>query len=352
MERPHGLLEDLLNVEVNTIIKPSMTAEKMPPLPFALLDIIEGYGHMLQVECGIDLEPYLRPSRECCWRRVQDEHARKTAEPDYGTKPDDQYDKDRDYLDEAKRAIPESPRPPTKASSDAPGYPAFEGELSFDGLADLWPAFKSSNHETFYKGDEPPPPGAFGEVGKRFAMDRVHNGWDTFERLRIAASREQANVPKDHEVVVWRIMGSCSRLKYLLQGLQQCPPRPGLLERVSARDKPYATLAELVPRTRHQLQGTLRHKRIPKLLPSDAQSMIRKVWEVGIEEVMVQTSVQVDGDVVTRLSEQLFTARLAAQRETILETHRRSVEAGLSHWEALVNVALKFMGGVINSLTR
>lgn len=42
----------LLNIEVNTIIRDAMTAEQMPSVPHALLDIAEGYADVL---CGLGI---------------------------------------------------------------------------------------------------------------------------------------------------------------------------------------------------------------------------------------------------------------------------------------------------------
>ena len=50
-ERAQSLLRrvasDLLTIEVNTIIKPCMTARKMPPPPVALFDIADNYSGFL-----------------------------------------------------------------------------------------------------------------------------------------------------------------------------------------------------------------------------------------------------------------------------------------------------------------
>ena len=71
MERTDGIFEDLLNIEVNTIVKHSMTAEKMPPLPFALLDIISDYGNAL-AELRVEIKPYFEKSRAQCWTQCPD----------------------------------------------------------------------------------------------------------------------------------------------------------------------------------------------------------------------------------------------------------------------------------------
>ena len=42
------ILPDLFGIEVNTVVKDRMTAEKMPSLPFAFHDIIRQYGGKLE----------------------------------------------------------------------------------------------------------------------------------------------------------------------------------------------------------------------------------------------------------------------------------------------------------------
>jgi hypothetical protein len=349
MERRYGMFEDLLNIEVNTIVKPSMTAEKMPPLPFALLDIIEEYGTKLQVELGIDLAPYLRPSAEACWRRIEEQEQRKHQEKDYGSQGEDKYDRHRNYLEEAQRTRARVPgQGPPRGERD------FAEQPTFDCLADLWPAFKTSYLAADHvdEGCEAPPVGAFGEVGASFLMDKVNNGWDTFERLRIATSMAPKDKIKDHEVTVARIISSCSRIKYLIQGLQQNPPNSKPRRRARG-DAAVAELHELIPKTRNQLlHGEVRHKNVPHLLRSEELGQVRKIWEVGTERVLMQTCVQIDGDVVTRISEQLFEPDMVPLREMIIDAHRRSVDVGLAHWRSLVEVAIELFSKVLGKLTR
>jgi hypothetical protein len=314
MERTDGIFEDLLNIEVNTIVKHSMTAEKMPPLPFALLDIIQDYGEALS-ELRIDLTPYFAPSRELCWGQMQGtEHEAKARE--------------------AYRVVHGSSKQPA------------EGEL-LDYVNDLWLVFAN---------ETPPPLAAEPTI---FSMSRIDNGWDTFERLRIAALDASEHISDGHpRVVINRIVGSCARLKYMVQGLQQRPPAsPEPLRSWRAR-KPstedpveYATLADLIPKTRNQLLSAgLRHKRIPRLLKSDDLALVRKAWEVGVECVLMQTCVQIDGDVLTRISEELLNECTVDKRGMIMEAHKRSVELGLSHWRALVQVAAELVGDAMRKL--
>jgi hypothetical protein len=55
-----GTARSLLNIEVNTIIRENMTAEPMPPLPHALLDIAGDYARELCAQ-GVNLPVYFTP---------------------------------------------------------------------------------------------------------------------------------------------------------------------------------------------------------------------------------------------------------------------------------------------------
>jgi hypothetical protein len=312
MERTDGIFEDLLNIEVNTIVKHSMTAEKMPPLPFALLDIISDYGSALSA-MRIDLTPYFAPSREQCWAHLSGTEHEAQARGCYAT-------------------------------VHGPSKQPAEGEL-LDYVNDLWPVF----------GKATPPPLAAEPIN--FSMSRMDNGWDTFERLRIAALDANQHIPEGHDrVVVSRIVGSCARLKYMIQGLQQRPPAAPEQTRSWRARKPddlvdHATLAELIPRTRNQLLSAgLRHKRVPRLLKSDDLATVRKAWEVGVECVLIQTCVQIDGDVVTRISEELLREGAVEKSGMIMDAHKRSVDIGLAHWRALVQVAAELVGSAFRKL--
>lgn len=331
MSEPHEIFADLLNVEVNTIVKQSMTAEKMPALPFALLDIVAEFAHVL-ADAGIDLRPYLQPSREECWDRI----AARSKREDRGQADDDEAQ--RDHIEEARatyRAVSGRDAPEDASRGGVPRYDA----ALFNCLPDLWPAFTGANAASEVPADSPCP----------FAMTRVHNGWDTFERLRIAALLAQPHLAAHHQILIARIAGSCSRLKYIIQGLEQRCRRPrrdlrGWLRMRAERGPAYATLEALIPKTRNELLGgELRHKRIPHLLRTEDLATVRKIWEVGTELVLVQTAVQIDGDVVTRISESLLSTEMAEVHALVLKAHHENVATGLSHWRALVEVAVELV---------
>jgi hypothetical protein len=72
--------------------------------------------------------------------------------------------------------------------------------------------------------------------------------------------------------------------------------------------------------------------------------MIRKMWEFGVEEVIVQTCISLDGDVVTRIDPQLL-AKPAELREVLLGVHRESTTISVRFWSGLVSVATSIVDG-------
>jgi hypothetical protein len=257
---PTQIFQDLLNLEVNTIIKHNMTAEKAPSVPMALVKICKEYANHLTA-LGVDLQPYLAPSKEDCCKRM--------------------------------------------------GLKLHE----FDEQTSLWKAFEQA-WVTAHDDASP------------FTMDLVHNGWDTFERLRIATKDALQHLPlaeRDRNMLL-RIAENCARLKHIVQGVQR------------HRNEKWE---QFIPKTAAQLAGT--HARIPLAdLDLEDRAAIRKIWEMGVEEVVAQTCVQIDGDVITRLSPQLVDSATAEVRALLLTIHRDSVGIGLQHWQFLADTAVKF----------
>ncbi|HLT39124.1 MAG TPA: hypothetical protein VK034_22725, partial [Enhygromyxa sp.] len=108
------ILGDLLTLEVNTIIKDGMTANKMPALPFALLDILAGYCGRLR-GLGLNLEPYFEIDRERLWLMLDEQAGH--GEP------------------RAKKLVGEAERAHQKLRGRAP-----EARIElYHYLTDLWP---------------------------------------------------------------------------------------------------------------------------------------------------------------------------------------------------------------------
>jgi hypothetical protein len=304
-----GILGDLLTLEVNTIIKDGMTAHKMPALPFALHDIIHGYAELLG-EFGVNLEPYFAEHDDTLWLRLAklaDAHDPKA--PVVG-KPASAYE----VIDAAERAY-------AKVNGRAAETSEQRRDL-FNYVTDLWPVLEQG---------EPSSP------TKRFSMAKVCNGWGSFERLRIAANEalDHRKLARADAVLLERIVGSCSRMKFIVQGLQRGGP---IGERWTA----------WIPKTRNELLMSELHSRGVPLdtLRPEHQAAIRKIWEVGTERIVAQTCIQIDGDVFTRISPALLEQHTEAVRAMILAGHRESIDTSLRYWKLLVDVAEKLVSGL------
>ncbi len=82
----------------------------------------------------------------------------------------------------------------------------------------------------------------------------------------------------------------------------------------------------------------------PDLTLSAAQvGLIRKVWEIGVERIVLQTVIHADGDITTRMAER-FSREF---NETILQIHNRSVDSSVGFWVSLVRTVGEMAGNLL-----
>lgn len=77
-------------------------------------------------------------------------------------------------------------------------------------------------------------------------------------------------------------------------------------------------------------------------------SSIRKAWELGVDPVVLQTVISLDGDVVTRIH-----ARYAsADYEPLLRCHEGSVAVAIRTWKELVGAAIDVLSRLFPTANR
>jgi len=76
------------------------------------------------------------------------------------------------------------------------------------------------------------------------------------------------------------------------------------------------------------------------------QLRIRRIWDVGTEEVIMQTVVQLNGDVVTRVTEAYATGDF----RILHEIHRDTVRVSLNMWKELVATVAEFFSDLVKGL--
>ncbi len=275
---------DLTKIEVNTVYKDGMTGRKMPWFPHALIDIAQGYVGALE-RMG------MRPAGL-----------------------------------QGLLALDEPVREAGEKSDQAAIHPQRRAALAASGAA------RSTD---------------------------IDNGWDTFDKLRWAAALMLGEVdqaaaggrasryrlqPGDVSIVL-RIRGNCDQVKAVLERLRKDPAWMPFLW-----DTPPATIAQQRPtgkgKTRYQLiAADMPTKNLPRLDAEDA-TRIRKVWEVGVERIVAQTVIQIDGDVITRIQEGLNDQ----QMRNLMQVQQSGVDTGVRYWSTLLDIAERLIDGLASKL--
>jgi hypothetical protein len=78
-----------------------------------------------------------------------------------------------------------------------------------------------------------------------------------------------------------------------------------------------------------------------ELLP-DEIVVLRKAWELGIEDIVLQTVIQLDGDVIHRVQRQYSDG----QHADLLAIHDMAIRTSVTYWKTLVDLVGEFAGGV------
>jgi hypothetical protein len=160
---------------------------------------------------------------------------------------------------------------------------------------------------------------------------QVHSGdWQTFAILRRVARVCEAvrhepavrySLHPEHDTIIDRIISNCDQLKGILLGLDQ----PEM-----AIDQQVVALAEM------------NREPFPHFSP-DAIVKLRKIWEIGVDTVAMQTVIQIDGDVISRIQ----AGRDDAQTRILNDIHNSAVDVSFKHWTFLVQLAESFVGSVL-----
>ena len=81
------------------------------------------------------------------------------------------------------------------------------------------------------------------------------------------------------------------------------------------------------------------------LEPEDI-TLIRKVWEIGVDRIVLKTVVQIDGDVTTRISE-IFSKN---PNNMVLKMHNDSISTSTAYWSNLFKAFVELTGNTIAAI--
>jgi hypothetical protein len=233
----------LLNIEVNTIVRDNMTAEQMPPVPHALLDIAQDYADTLS-SLGVDMPAYFE-----------------TPAPD-----------------------------PTQAA----------------------PAWAPA-----------------GSIGSTLTVSA-----DTFNRLRWAAqwtslSKDPpaARISPAQRVLLDRIVNNSDTIKEIFKRFD---------ERFNQ---------QFLGKTRSDLVDLKIEPNSYAIVPDDLIDL-QKIWDIGVEEIVAQTMVFVNGAITTRVQQALR----GAGSETLFSIHRQSIDVSVACWRYLLDAVKEIAGDAVRVL--
>ena len=69
------------------------------------------------------------------------------------------------------------------------------------------------------------------------------------------------------------------------------------------------------------------------------RAKIWKIWEVGTETVLVQTAIQLEGDVVTRISRRVSSSDSGG----IMKVHQQGIETSIAMWSKIIDAVARFV---------
>lgn len=107
-------------------------------------------------------------------------------------------------------------------------------------------------------------------------------------------------------------------------------------------------LFKRINRNSEKLEETLRNLERDNVvgpamqLSTDQLVNLRKIWEVGTETVVMQTVIQLDGDIITRIQPGPATSSKAIQ-----DLHRQSVDSAVKNWQFLGQTLAHILGSVL-----
>lgn len=151
-----------------------------------------------------------------------------------------------------------------------------------------------------------------------------------FERLRWAAKHTRHAFPASGRPIAERDLHLLQRIEKNADALRS------LLDRYRGLRDTEVTI--------HDIRSDAAQFLPPFELTARDVLIVRKIWEIGTEEIVAQTAFQLDGDIVTRISPSLTADRERA--EQILKIHQHDIEASVGYWRAIVDAALAVVQGI------
>ena len=100
--------------------------------------------------------------------------------------------------------------------------------------------------------------------------------------------------------------------------------------------------------TRSEISQSLETSENPEqgVLDSDAAIRLRKIWELGTDNIIAQTIVHIDGDTVTRFQRGMSQDTLTYY----MNIHNQGIDTAVKQWRTLFEAFTALIGGVANRI--
>jgi hypothetical protein len=297
-----NIASGLLTLEVNVAIKPGMVAQKMPELPVALHVVIDTYEQALRAAGWPVTNQLLRAAAA----HLRSEQGVTVTLLEQWFTP---------------------ARPPEWSVDDRIPAALTNGAETFEAMQ--WAAFGALAGGSPPLAPDAPPPTKLSQV----ALARIRSNSRQLRAAAIMLEQQfSSGDAKDRDGRKAREEPDTAE-----------PGAIGFDDRLKAVAAPPGSNAVASPEPRRLFGGVLeqtaaalfKHPRPAISVPPDLTLLIRKAWDVGLEEVKFQTSLQLDGDMVVRMADNIPEEHRAFLRDL----HQQAVRDGTTQWKLLFQTA-------------
>lgn len=311
-EQIKKIVDDLTNLEINTIVRNGMTGGKMPHPRHALVEIAQQYAGelqriMSQEPCKRDFSRAFTVGEKDKKELHYDPSTYLYTKPGSQDKPKYALPGSKDYFDVLR----------TVASDGLRNLQRMQ-QLSSKQQADVVMLYRIRNVSDQIKG-------VFNAL-----RDRVNQ---TVDR-----KVKKAGQPRVDPKIIDSMNAASKHVADHRRQLNKCGGLSAQVDfSVAAWDNNYS-------------REEIEQERPPFPLTVDELVTIRKAWEIGTEVVAMQTVIQLDGDVVTRVNPEYATAE--KEDEIIRTIHSDSVKVSVGYWHQLVGLVKDFFENIIKVFLR
>jgi hypothetical protein len=284
MESFTDLAKGLLTLEINTVQKDGMSAQKMPTPANALIEVIQNYWDFLCQKTAA-FGPSGQPLTG--WADILSKSFGWGREPFPQAGPEDRP------LDHPEG----EPRPAGHIATFFAEPPAIATRDILDHLREIatWLAEMQLRIQSLAAGES-----------RRYPGLRETLSDDDLREIRVFARR----IPREDRPILHRIRRNCDQFK------------PIVGARRIDRSSPDGDFQP------------------PDLIA------IRKAWDLGTEAILLQTVIQLDGDIVTRFQNGMD----QPSREVVHTLHARAVDLSFRHWQWLFEAVGRVAGQTVSRL--